>query len=318
MNIEFTWVHFTILFLTVALIGFGAALWLRHKKRRELQRVAGAAAAWLKEFPELEPKFVEFEGERVHYIQTGRGPDLVLLHGIGASLFIWRFIIKRLAQHYRVTALDIPGFGRSSKNPSADYGLDAQRRRLTLFLETLKIHRSYLIGSSMGGAIALWMAHEEPQRYPKVAALAPATSPELIPKGLSKIAVYAPLPQKLLNRKTMKLILGYVVAKRELITPETIDAYLEPYLDEGTSVRTFLGALQLLGDRRMPNCFRGSRSEVLIIQGEKDRLVTLRSIYRLTKVLHSAELVISPSGGHHIMEDEPEWTADELLRFFES
>jgi pimeloyl-ACP methyl ester carboxylesterase len=168
----------------------------------------------------------------------------------------------------------------------------------------------------MGGAIALWMSHESPKRYPKVAALAPATSPELIPKRFSKALAFAPFAHRSLNRRTMKLILSFVLAKHELIDSDTIEAYLEPFLDNGVSLRTFLGALQLLGDRRMPKCFAEIQSDVLIIQGERDRLVTMMSIRRLMKILRTAELVTSAGAGHHIMEDEAEWTTAEILRFF--
>jgi pimeloyl-ACP methyl ester carboxylesterase len=309
-------IFIVLLVVTVAIAG---ALWYWRRKRYTLvsrsAEALGAAGAWMKAHPELQPKFAEFDGEKIHYIQMGRGPDLVLLHGIGASLFIWRFVIRRLSENYRVTAIDIPGFGRSGKNPYGDYGLNAQRARIVRFLDFIKIREASLVGSSMGGAIALWMAHEHPQRFSKVIALAPATSPELIPRQLSKVLRFAPLAHKTLNERTMKMILAYVVARRELIDAGTIEAYLEPFLDEGISVKTFLGALQLLGDRRMPKCFAGLQSKVLIIQGERDRLVTMRSIQRLAKIIGNPEIAVSTTGGHHIMEDEPEWTMSEILRF---
>jgi len=119
-----------------------------------------------------------------------------------------------------------------------------------------------------------------------------------------------------LNAWTMKFILKQVVAKQELINTESVEAYLEPFLDQGLSVKTFLLALQLLGDRRMPQCFAGIRSEVLLVMGDRDRMVTKNSIQRLIKIIPKAELVTSFTGGHHIMEDEPEWTLTHLLRFF--
>lgn len=314
--------HSFLLSLFLALLALallGGALWFftRRKKRRPALAPfeLGAAGAWLKAYPEILPQQIEIEKEKIHFIQIGKGPDVVLLHGIGASLFIWRFTILQLAKNHRVTALDLPGFGRSTKLDRGDYGLDAQRRRLTKFMDALNIRRADLVGSSMGGALALWLAHEDPKRYPKVAALAPATSPEIIPRRLSQAVARAPLTHKALNRFTMKMILSYVLTKRDLITPETIEAYLEPYLDEGLSVRTFLAALQLLGDRRMPQCFAGLESDVLLVQGARDRLVTMSSIRRLAKILPSAKLAVSSTGGHHIMEDEPEWTTAQLLRF---
>src|SRR5689334_15561788 len=70
--------------------------------------------------------FIEVDGVKVHYVQAGTGKDLVLLHGIGASVFIWRFLFPLLQDRYRVTAVDLPGFGRSAKSSSRDYGLDSQ------------------------------------------------------------------------------------------------------------------------------------------------------------------------------------------------
>ncbi|MEZ4873623.1 MAG: alpha/beta fold hydrolase [Bdellovibrionales bacterium] len=79
------------------------------------------------------------------------------MHGLGASVYIWRFIFKPLAKYFRVTALDLPGFGRSSK-PIADYGLDAQSDRLLTALDRLDIKTAHFVGSSMGGALSLWLA----------------------------------------------------------------------------------------------------------------------------------------------------------------
>lgn len=301
--------------LTLVLLGLGAGIWFWYRRKNKALGPRPKVAE-LRAFPGVEPKYVEFEGEKIHYIQTGRGQDIVLLHGIGASMFIWRFIFKALGEHYRVTAVDIPGFGRSGKNARGDYGLDAQRERLNQFLDFLKIRQAYLVGSSMGGAIALWMAQGDPQRFPKVAALAPATNPEIIPQQLTSMMARVPFAHKVVNRKLMKLILTWVVAKIDLITDEAVDAYIEPYQTDGVAAQTFLAAMKLLGDRRMPNCFKDLRSEVLLIQGQQDRLVTLKSVERLAKIIPSNKFVVTKTAGHHIMEDEPEWTTSEILNFF--
>jgi pimeloyl-ACP methyl ester carboxylesterase len=297
-----------VIFLVALVLSLGFWLWYRRQPKIPLKSYTPP--------PMQEARHIEFEGEKVYFIQTGKGPDLVLIHGIGASIFTWRFLIQHLAKSYRVTALDLPGFGKSSKFANADYGLDAQRKRMHRFLEAIDVKKAFLVGSSMGGAIALWMAHEEPKRYPRVAVLAPATSPELIPRRLSRAMTYAPLTHKTLNAWTMRMILKQIVTKQDLINTESIEAYLEPFLDQGLSVKTFLAALQLLGDRRMPQCFEGIQSQVLIMTGDNDRMVTMKSIHRLIKFIPKAELVVSRSAGHHIMEDEPEWTLTHLLRFF--
>lgn len=287
------------------------AVWLLLRKRKGtgvFARVDGL---------DLPSRYIEVgrNGERIHYVQAGTGPHLVFLHGIGASLFVWRFLIPFFTDRYTVTAIDLPGFGRSHKNTRADYGLDAQRTRLLEILDALGIETCALVGSSMGGAIALWMAHADPRRFPRVAVLAPATNPTVIPLRTSRLLGYAPYAHRVVNRHTMRWIYSQVVARRDLVVHETIDAYLEPFLDEGVSARSFLSALRLLGDRRMPECFAGLTSDVLIIGGARDRLVQSRSLLRLQEILPHAKSVIHPTAGHHMMEDDPQWTAEQLLAF---
>ncbi len=297
--------------LIAVLIVVGA--WILLKR----EEIADAAISWLKSH-ELESRYIELDGERMHYVQAGRGPHLVFLHGIGASLFTWRHLLPVFAEDHTVTAIDLPGFGRSHKARRGDYGLDAQRDRVLRILDALGIPDATLVGSSMGGAIALWMACQSPERFKKVATLAPATDPKIVPIKSAQLLRLAPYAHRTINRRTMRWIYGRVVARPELVVPETIDAYLEPYLDEGISAQSFLAAARLLADRRMPDCFAATKSRVLIVGGERDRLVRVPSLRRLHRVIPDATLVLHPTAGHHMMEDEPEWTADALRRFLES
>lgn len=251
------------------------------------------------------------------YVQAGDGRDLVLLHGIGASLFIWRFIFPYLQSRYRVTALDLAGFGRSEKSPQLDYGLDAQAALVAKALDALGIERAALAGSSMGGAIALWMAKREPERFSKVVALAPATDPGLVPAAAEYFAALAPLLKRAINRRTMKMILKRVVARHDRITDDVVDRYLEPFTGHSDAVRAFWSAMKLLKDRRLPWELKELAADVLVIYGERDLMVPRASIDRLMGTLPRATLRLHADGGHHIMEDEPEWTAREIETFLE-
>jgi pimeloyl-ACP methyl ester carboxylesterase len=130
------------------------------------------------------------------------------------------------------------------------------------------------------------------------------------------LAGAAPLFRRALNRRLMKTLLGAVVARRELITPEVVDAYLNPFLDTGEATHTFIAATSVLSDSRLPGALAEVKSEVLIAYGERDRMVTRRSIERLAELLPRVQLLTHPEGGHHIMEDEPAWTARHLEEFF--
>lgn len=262
-------------------------------------------------------RFIEVDGVKLHYLQAGEGPDVVLLHGIGASVFIWRFLFPILQKRHRVTAIDIAGFGKSAKDVARDYGLDAQTDLLIKALRLIGVEKGHLVGSSMGGAIALWMAKREPEAFERVAVLAPATDAKLVSPFVHKLAPLAPYFRVTMNRATMKRILGNVIARRELITEDVVDRYLEPFLD-GASLRTFIAATSLLSDKRLPGDLVGVKSKVLVLWGERDLSVPRRSIDGLMTILPHAELHVHESGGHHIMEDEPAWIARHLEVFFAS
>jgi pimeloyl-ACP methyl ester carboxylesterase len=103
------------------------------------------------------------------YYEGGQGPTLVLLHGFAADKTIWLPLAEQLTPHFHVVIPDLPGWGESSRNPDASYGVDAQARRLQSFLAALNLQRFVLVGHSMGGAIAGVYAAGHPQG---VAALA--------------------------------------------------------------------------------------------------------------------------------------------------
>ena len=309
----------TFLAVALAALGIGIYVWRLEKNRAALAEASAPLARATSAPAAAEPpesKFVTVDGVRLHYVQAGEGPDLVLIHGIGASLFIWRFLFPLLQTRYRVTALDLAGFGKSGKDVKRDYGLDAQADLFADFLSQIGIREAWLVGSSMGGAIALWAAKKNPRRFPKLAVLAPATNSSLVPANVKHFAGAAPFFRKALNRRTMKIILSRVVSRHELITDEAVDAYLEPFLDQGESLRVFWSALNLLSDKRLPRDLKDLSAKTLIIYGERDLMVPRKSMNELKELLPNSQLLVHREGGHHLMEDEPTWLAHELTKFF--
>lgn len=253
------------------------------------------------------------EGIEIHYVQEGKGKDILLLHGIGASIYTWRLLTPLLAKRFRVTVVDLPGFGKSTKNPRGDHGLEAQTNILLNFLDQLKIEKVHLVGSSMGGAIALWFAKHHPDRVSAVTVLAPATHPKLLPLNVTIFAkILHPSSNLLLTRTLFKQILKRVVSRHELINDEVVDEYLKPYLENGSAIQTFIRATAVLSDKRLPDALKGITTPVLILYGEKDQMVPKKVILELQKRLPHATLITHPSAGHHPHEDDPEWVVSQI------
>jgi len=103
------------------------------------------------------------------YYEGGQGPTLLLLHGFAADKTMWLPLAEQLTQHFHVVIPDLPGWGESSRNAGASYGVQAQAQRLQAFVDALRLQRFVLVGHSMGGAIAGVYAAGHPQG---VAALA--------------------------------------------------------------------------------------------------------------------------------------------------
>ena len=95
-------------------------------------------------------KTVKLDDFEIHYQTLGQGTPLLLIHGLGASLHCWHSLAPLLATQFKVIALDLPGFGGSSKLVGQNYGLDEQAERIEQFLDRININECYLVGNSMG------------------------------------------------------------------------------------------------------------------------------------------------------------------------
>jgi pimeloyl-ACP methyl ester carboxylesterase len=111
-------------------------------------------------------------GARVRYRAQGRGPAVVLVHGLGSSLEVWNWTVPALRDRYTVITFDFPGFGFSEPRPSAFTPEGAGRTVLAL-MDALGVRRAALIGSSLGGGIATIAAGLAPERCAALVLTAP-------------------------------------------------------------------------------------------------------------------------------------------------
>ncbi len=111
----------------------------------------------------VEERRIEIDGLPIHYLETGTGPPLVLLHGAGDNALDWRWVMPALAATHRVYAPDLPGSPDSAR-PVADYSPVFFERFVTAFVDALGIGRATFVGNSLGGLVALRVALSAPRR----------------------------------------------------------------------------------------------------------------------------------------------------------
>ena len=107
----------------------------------------------------------------------GEGPEhVVLLHGLGGAKSSFYDTAAALSHRYRVHAIDLPGFGGSSKPPTARYDATFFARTVLAAMDSLGIARAHIVGNSMGGRVAIEIGLEHPERVGGLALLCPAVA----------------------------------------------------------------------------------------------------------------------------------------------
>jgi pimeloyl-ACP methyl ester carboxylesterase len=145
-------------------------------------------------------EWIEVDGERLHYRSMGEGPPLVLVHGLAGESRNFDYLpLRELATRWRLVLLDRPGSGHSPRHDPGKAGIAAQARLVAGFIRALRLeHKPLLVGHSLGGAIALSVALQEPDCIAGLALVAPLThfNPH-VPRPFRTMAIRKPWLRRL-------------------------------------------------------------------------------------------------------------------------
>lgn len=112
------------------------------------------------DFPYV-PRYAEVRGSKMHYVETGNGNPILLLHGNPTNVYIWRNIIPHLAKHGHVVAVDLIGFGKSGK-PDIEYRFRDHAAFVEAFIEKLGLRNITLVMHDWGSALGFDYASRHP------------------------------------------------------------------------------------------------------------------------------------------------------------
>lgn len=173
----------------------GAAAWLArlHVRRIERDHPPGGA-------------FVEIDGVRLHYRRTGRAtePAVLVLHGASSNLEETRLALAERFAGEHVIWLDRPGLGWSER-PAGEWTPQREAQLIAAFLDALQIECAAVIGHSWGGAIAMRLAIDHPQRVTGLVLIAPALSAWIGDAAWFNAASFWPVIGPLLQRVAVPL-----------------------------------------------------------------------------------------------------------------
>lgn len=123
-----------------------------------------------------EGRFVTIDGNRIHYVDKGEGRPILFIHGLGAILQHFRHpLFDRFGDGYRLIALDRAGSGYSTRVKGSTGRLPEQADLIAKFIDAVGLDRPLLVGHSLGGAVALRVALDHPEKISGLALIAPLT-----------------------------------------------------------------------------------------------------------------------------------------------
>lgn len=275
-----------------------------------------------------EDRFITIDGVRIRYWSAGSGErSVVLIHGVGSYVERWLPTVRVLSERFRVLALDLPGRGLSEKPADFSYHVSNLARLVKHFTEAMGLSCVSVAGSSLGGAVAAHFALQFPESVDRLVLSSSAGWGRGVTSAL-RIAGFPGIGELIgtrQNREADRRLLLSIVHDPEVVTEELVDLHYRMNSQPGAWA-AFLRILRangnLFGQGRsvfvpLRRGLRGFRKPVLILWGERDRIIPPVHLERALSVLPQAETKVFEDCGHFLMLEHPQEYARIVRDFLE-
>jgi pimeloyl-ACP methyl ester carboxylesterase len=259
-------------------------------------------------------------GLKTHLVREGKGEPLILLHGLGASSYSWRYTVPELAKHYEVFAPDLPGFGRTDKPWDFDYSIHGLHTWIVSFMDHFGLKTARFAGNSMGGVLSLWTAMEAPKRVERMVLIGTPAYIENRPKMLWPLSwpFIGRVYEWALGDVTLKYIANSTFVDKTKVDARMIEEYGRPLKSAAgrRAVAEFVRRAVPPDHVERIKRYRGVQHSTLVLVGEHDKMVGRAGAERLVKDMPNATFCLIEGCGHAPQEDLPGPTNARLVEFF--
>jgi pimeloyl-ACP methyl ester carboxylesterase len=290
-------------------------------------RVRGAMERLLAEAPVVwRSGLTRMESGLVHHLEAGQGDPLVLLHGAGGGCANWFRLLPLLSSRFHIYAPDLPGYGLSpAVRLSPPLGVQGSRW-LSKWLELQGLRSCHLVGTSLGGLIALRLAAAAPQRVRRLCVIDAVGLGSRISWliRLGGVPLAAPLLRRSSRRAVEQVFKRLLTGDAARIPAGARDALLD-YLwacDAAVPPGTLHRALRhfgtLRGQREVLDAATLARiaAPTLVLWGARDALIPVAHGVRAVSHLPNARLHVVEGVGHSPNWEAPEIVGPQLMRHF--
>ena len=213
-----------------------------------------------------------YETARIHYMESGKGEPLILVHSAGQSLYTFRRLFYKLAMYYRVIAVDLVGHGYSDRPDFFDYTIGDHAESLARFMDSMGIESAHILGFSFGAGYALELAHKHPERVGKIVAICPGgvTSEMPLTVRMMESGLFGGIASRMYNLKSVKKMLNECVFDHTVINEHDAAEYFKPVADSSSryAVRRTLAEFD---ENALISSLREIQAPVLLLWGEDDK-----------------------------------------------
>ena len=247
-------------------------------------------------------------------------PPVVLVHGLAASVEIWRAVLPALAARHRVVAFDLPGFGHADK-PDADYrAVKFFVPMLQAFLDAMGIARAHMVGSSLGASLLIRHGARHPERHASATCANPGgfgtfIHPFLRVPTVPGIGTVMSRPRRATNAFGVRLAV-HDPAKRTAALVDEADAFSRLPGAHRAFVRTLRGIatpftvkeLDIFEDEARR--FDAAQVPTLVVWGREDRIFPAAQVETVRRAMPSARVAVMDGVGHYPQIDAPDAFAE--------
>jgi pimeloyl-ACP methyl ester carboxylesterase len=281
----------------------------------------GCAPSFYEGVPPGGPKdayYADVGGARIRFVDEGEGPAVVMIHGFASALDTWRGVMKELVKHHRVIAMDLKGFGWSSR-PSGDYSPQAEAQIVLGLMDQRQVKTAAIVGHSWGSSVALAAAMAAPQRFTKIALYDAWVYEEQLPTTFlwaRASGVGEALFDMFYSERPDEKIARAFYDPKKYVTERFVEE-VEKALDRPGTTAAALAAVRGQRFEDMQKSYRDLQQPVLLLWGRDDEVTLLTYGERLSHELPHAHLLVYPQCGHFPMIEASGTSTDDLEKFLD-
>jgi len=274
-----------------------------------------------RELFDVEHKFLDLDGARIHYVDEGVGETILLLHGNPAWSFLYRKIVAGLKREFRCVALDYPGYGMSSAPSGYLFTPREHSAMLERFVDRLELTDLTLMVQDWGGPVGLGLAGRRPELLHRLIIGNTFAWPL---NGEFRVRMFSALMGgpigRTLNRRFMlvpRVFFARGLAQRH--PREVLDLYFAPWRDPARRAPAAIGPKQLIAATDYLNEVEANLPKIagrpaLIVWGTKDFAFRDAERKRFEATFPNHRTILFDNASHFLQED----VGDQIAAAFKS